>query len=347
VRVGILKPDHLGDMVLAAPAIAALRHRFAHLTLFCHPKNIRLAEHLFPGLRAFAMYLPHLDKEHGTDTSVRQRVELLRREVDFLICLRWDGQIDRLLTVPEIEFYTPAAEDPRSHVTVDQRALISPFTGSYEILDSYVYTHCPPVDKRPSQLGSVGLCISAGFPLNAWPLCHWLDLACLLHQRGTHIVLVGGPAEIGRLHVLEEALAERLGYRPTTIVGRNDFATTLQQLHRLVDLVVATDSGTAHLAALVRPVVSLFGGSPWQKFAPLGRFNAILSRRYPCSPCRQFNRVEANTCHTQECLTNLLPGQVVSCLMAYLEGQDFARGALLNGVWMTAAPWSHTGLLAA
>jgi ADP-heptose:LPS heptosyltransferase len=67
-----------------------------------------------------------------------------------------------------------------------------------------------------------------------------------------------------------------LGYRPPVIIGGDNFASTLHRLQRLVDLVVATDSGTAHLAALVRPVISLFGGSPWQRFAPLGRFNAVL-----------------------------------------------------------------------
>jgi hypothetical protein len=170
VRVGILKPDHLGDLVLAAPAIAALRRRFAHLVLFCHPKNLCLAEHLFPGLRASPMYLPHLDKEHGTDTSVRQRVDLLRREVDLLICLRWDGQIAHLLTIPEVEFYTPGADSRTTHVTVEQRDLVAPFTGSYDILDSYRCPGLSPVPKRPSDLTSVGLCISAGFRLNSWPL---------------------------------------------------------------------------------------------------------------------------------------------------------------------------------
>src|SRR5437588_288916 len=83
--------------ILAAPAIAALRRRFSHVTLFCHPQNLPLAEHLFPGLRALPVYLPHLDKEHGTDTQARERIELLRREVDLLICLRWDVQIQHLL----------------------------------------------------------------------------------------------------------------------------------------------------------------------------------------------------------------------------------------------------------
>jgi len=347
VRVGVLKPDHLGDMVLAAPALAALERRFARLTLFCHPKNLRLANHLFPSQRALPLYLPHLDKEYRADTSGRQRVDLLRREIDLLICLRWDGQIDHLLTIPEIEFYMPGPAGPISHVSVDQRDLVCPFTGSYDILDSYVYPGFPPLEQRPMHVTRVGLCISAGFRLNSWPMCHWLGLAERLQKHGIHVVLIGGPAEAARLQVLQEALMDSLGYRPSVIIGSNDFGATLRAIHDLVDLVIATDSGTAHLAALARPVISLFGGSPWQKFAPLGRFNAILSRRYPCSPCRQFNRVEANTCHTQECLTNLRPEQVFACLRAYLEGQDFSRETCLHGVWVTEAPWSTTEALAA
>src|SRR5208337_3071597 len=84
-------------------------------------------------------------------------------------------------------------------------------------------------------------------------------------------------------------------------------------------------------------------GSPWQRFAPLGRHNIILSRRYPCSPCNQFNRMQINTCHTQECLTNLTPAQVDACLEAYEAGADFSRGFQLDGLWITQAPWLAEG----
>jgi heptosyltransferase-2 len=347
VRVGILKPDHLGDLILAAPAIANLQRRFRSLTLFCQPKNLPLAAHLFPGLRARPMDLPHLDKERRGDPHPKARLEMLRREVDLLICLRWDGQIERLLTIPEVEYHARDPADLETHVAVEHRLLLSPFTGPYDILESYIYPHCPPLEMRPTQLRAVALCISAGFHLNAWPLFHWLGLAERLYRGGTEVVLLGGPSEVTRLHMLAGALEDGVGYRPRTIVGGSDFGAVLQEIHQCVDLVVATDSGTAHLAALVRPVVSLFGGSPWRRFAPLGRFNAILCRRYPCSPCQQFNRATVNTCYTQECLANLSPDQVYICLRAYLEGCDFSGGMQLNGVWMTQAPWSDTKAVAA
>jgi ADP-heptose:LPS heptosyltransferase len=120
----------------------------------------------------------------------------------------------------------------------------------------------------------------------------------------------------------------------------------LQALAESVDLIVATDSGTAHLASLVRPIVSLFGGSPWRRFAPLGRYNVILSRRYPCSPCYQFMRNAFNLCHTQECLNNLFPEQVEACLAAYLAGVDVSTATPVEGVWMARAPWAENVLAA-
>jgi ADP-heptose:LPS heptosyltransferase len=347
VRVGILKPDHLGDLILSAPAIAALRRRFTDLTLLCHPKNVPLADHLFPSLRTLPMLLPHLDKERGRDVGDRERLRILREEIDFLICLRWDGQLDLLLDTPDIERHAPALGAHERHVAAEHRDLLAPLTGTYDILDSYLYPGCEPTRERPSRLRAVALCISAGFHLNAWPLCHWLGIAERLHADGIRIVLLGGPAEAGRLNIIGEALQTSIGYSPHTIIGGNDFGVTLRCLHGLADLVIATDSGTAHLAALVRPVLSLFGGSPWQRFAPVGRFNAVLSRRYPCSPCQQFSRSTVNTCHTQECLTNLTPDQVYQCLTAYLDGLDLSSGPNVAGIWMTQAPWNESQAVAA
>src|SRR5262249_27574461 len=92
-----------------------------------------------------------------------------------------------------------------------------------------------------------------------------------------------------------------------------------------------------------RPVLSLFGGSPWRRFAPPGPINAIVTRQLPCSPCPQFDRRIMNTCVTRECLTNLFPEQVEVCLEAYLEGRATVRPRLLRGVWLARAPWESSG----
>lgn len=348
MRVGILKPDHLGDLVLSAPAVAALRRRFADVLLLCHPKNVGLAQHLFPGLAVQPVLFPHLDKDRSSGSGPPAGLhDALRQGVDLLVCLRWDGHIEAAVRALDLDSRLVCANSNDMHVTVEHRLVVQPYTGSYDILTSYVYPQGPSLTERPRQLKAVGLCIAAGFHLNAWPLSHWLDLAKCLDRRGTEAVLLGGPAESSRLRVLAVAIRDALGYSPKVVIGGGDFGATLRTLTELVDLIVATDSGTAHLAALVRPIVSLFGGSPWRRFAPLGRFNLVLSRRYPCSPCYQFMRNAFNLCHTQECLNNLFPEQVERCLDAYLEGRDLRTPVEVEGVWLTQAPWNHAEPLAA
>jgi ADP-heptose:LPS heptosyltransferase len=347
MRVGILKPDHLGDLVLAAPALAALRRRFSELTLFCHPKNIGLAAHLFPGLATAPILLPHLDKDRGRQAQLQESIRFLRSNIDLLICLRWDADCQRLLTFPELEYHVPGLETEERHVAALHRDLVGPFAGRYDIVSSYVYAGCTPSRLRPREVSAVGLCISAGFHLNAWPLNHWLGLSKLLDGDGIRVLLLGGPQEAAKLRVLATAIRDALGYDPRLVEGGKEFDHTVRTLHAETDLVIATDSGSGHLAALARPVLSLFGGSPYVRFAPVGRHNAILCRRLRCSPCIQFYHLSANTCHTQECLSNLMPEQVHACLHAYLAGIDLSGDPVVEGVFMSQAPWDKQPSFAA
>jgi heptosyltransferase-2 len=334
-KVGILKPDHLGDMVLAVPAIAALRRRFADSELFCQPRTQPLAEHLFPALRCRAITFPHLDKERRLPREYNP-VLALRGEVDLLVSLRWDATMGRLLEESEIEHLASGEECFETHVTIEHRRVVQQLTGPYDLLHSYSYEGRA---SDPSAIQMVGLCISAGFPLNAWPLNHWLQLGERLHERGFRISLIGGPAESARLRVLGDALGGAIGYAPVCVVGGSDFGIFLRRVAAAADLVVATDSGTAHLAALVRPVISLFGGTPWRRYAPLGHGNLVISRREACSPCRQFDRTSISSCTTQECLVNLFPNDVLQCLERYLA-EELPPGMMREGrVWMLRAPW--------
>jgi heptosyltransferase-2 len=297
--------------------------------------NLTLAGHLFPGLDARPLLLPHLDKDRSLhDDALHAAARALRESFDFLIALRGDEYIQRLLDQTELEHCSPGSARLDVHVALEHRATIFPFTGEYDLYSSFSYAHgCPSRDHLPS-IRRVGLCISAGFHLNAWPLAHWMDLAVRLHRREIGIVLIGGPVEKVRLKILTESLADSLGYRPNCLVGGNDFGRFLRSVADSTDLVIATDSGTAHLASLVRPILSLFGGSPWRRFAPLGRQNAIVTREYHCSPCCQFRHHIANICHSQECLVNLFPEQVERCLAAHAQGAHLPGGQWIDGVWL-------------
>jgi heptosyltransferase-2 len=341
MKAGILKPDHLGDLVLAAPAIAALRRHIGDPVLLCHPRAIPLAAHLFPGLNCEPIAFAHLDKDRKLPLDHNPLLELGQR-FDVLISLRWDGRMAKLFTEAGIDCCASGEENFGTHVTVEQRSVVAPFTGPYDLLTSYSYEASSSLES-PRSVRRIGLCIAAGFSLNAWPLNHWLSLAEMLDDRGFEIALIGGPAERVRLRVLADSLGRTIGRNPRCLVGTNAFGPFLQEVAGAVDLVIATDSGTAHLASLVRPVISLFGGSPWRRYAPLGRHNVVLSRLEACSPCRQFDRTSVSTCHSQECLNLLTPAEVLHCLELYLEGEPRSHRFGQGRVWMLRAPWDVDG----
>jgi heptosyltransferase-2 len=335
MRVAILKPDHLGDLVLAAPAIAALQRRFDDLTLLCHPGSEGLAHHLFPGLPLQPILFPHLDRNCRTPMHARPLLSM-RDEFDLFICLRWDACIRRHLNEAAVTYQACDLDDLDVHVTLEHRQAVEPWTGPYDLLASFRYPAGSRELRRPVE--RIGLCIAAGFSHNAWPLNHWLELAERLMGRGMEIVWIGGPSETNRLRALVEADAPS-GNRPQILVGNENFGRFLQKLAKSVDLVIATDSGTAHLASLVRPVLSLFGGSPWRRFAPLGPCNAIVTRQLPCSPCPQFDRNLVNTCVSRECLVGLTPAQVESCLDDFLARKSGHRPRRVGEAWLARAPW--------
>src|SRR5262249_46208618 len=135
---------------------------------------------------------------------------------------------------------------------------------------------------RPPQ--SVGLCIAAGFFANSWPAAHWVALGRQLAARGHRLSVICGPSETEQAQLIARAigLADR-----AVIRGDDDHPGFLARVAEL-DWVIASDGGTAHLCSLVSPVLSIFGGSPFRRYAPFGRWNRLLTLELPCSPCCQY-----------------------------------------------------------
>jgi heptosyltransferase-2 len=166
------------------------------------------------------------------------------------------------------------------------------------------------------------LCISAGYPTNRWANTHWLKLARLIAKRGIALTLIGGPGEGRDLRLISANLVD---VRHKILEGGSDFGRFFDGLHD-IDLVIASDGGTAHLCSMKKPVLSVFGSSPWRRFAPFGWNNVVITRNLVCSPCVQFSTQEINGCLTRECMAGITPEAVLA--VATSNGLDFsmARG---------------------
>ena len=313
LKVAILKPDHLGDLVLSVPAIRAIRSRHSDVTLFVAPGSIGLARFLFPDIDDIrGVAFSHLSRTPiaGTDPVAFARI---LDDFDLLFCLR-DDRVMRVIADHLGIAHVMASGGHLTHETAIQRRAVAPVLGAYSRGEKFsaapIFWVAPP--------RHVGLCIAAGFPTNRWPNSHWLDLASRLAGRDMYLSLIGGPDERDDLRLLSLLLAA-VPHR--VIVGGSQFQHFLDALDT-IDVVVATDGGTAHLCSLRKPVCSLFGSSPWRRYAPFGGDNIVITRDEVCSPCLQFSTEAINGCLSRECTALLSPRQVANVLCS--DGIDFS-----------------------
>ena len=302
MRIAVVKPDHLGDLVLAAPAIRAVRSRYADVSLFVSSRNLGLARLLFGNIELRPLDLPHLSKTSGDD-----RADMDFAEFDLVLFLRNDQVLNPAsaeLLCKDFIFF-PARED--YHQTLLDYMVASRVVGAYDIdAEFYVGDGAALRQKAARAPRAIGLCVAAGFHANAWPAAHWVELGRRLQAGGYRVAVVCGPSEATLAGVIARALG--LGER-AVIRGGDDFSAFLGRVGEL-DWVVASDGGTAHLCSLEVPVLSIFGGSPFRRYAPFGRWNRLLTQELPCSPCCQYMSRAINGCLSTECLVSITPGQV-------------------------------------
>ena len=125
----------------------------------------------------------------------------------------------------------------------------------------------------------LGLVPGAGGRHKCWPRQRYVELAQAELKRGLRIAFILGPEEEGWLEELREAVPQALFPLQDARVAKEIAASPLLTLalgERLA-LALANDCGTAHmLAAAGCPLVSLFGPSSADKFAPLAPDLTIL-----------------------------------------------------------------------
>lgn len=304
MNVAIIKPDHLGDLILASPAIRAAQKHFGDITLYVGDSTRPLASFLFPDIEIRAANFPHLARQRVPELdSGRLSSEL--NAFDIILWLRNDSHISELsksVRVPQ-HFSSP---DHRFHESWHHKQVLLQFIPNYSRTQLF---SARPI-QWPRKIEKVGLSISAGFPTNRWPNIYWLELATSLIRSGIHVTLIGGPNEQYDLRLLSRCLS---ALPHSILVGSHDFKIFQESLDNL-DLVVASDSGTAHICSLRKPILSIFGSSPWRRFAPFGHYNVVLTRNLACSPCVQFSSEEVNGCMTRECLIDISSEVVLKAL---------------------------------
>ena len=141
-------------------------------------------------------------------------------------------------------------------------------------------------------------------PLRRWPVERFVELARRLIDRypEVRVGMIGAPSEATSV----TTLVKQVGLRGCfNLAGR----TTLEQLLAIYEeasVLVTTDSGPAHFAALTGiDVVTLFGPEHPKLFAACTPRNHIFWERIACSPCVSAFNNRTSPCRDNVCMQRI------------------------------------------
>lgn len=316
-RILLVRPDHLGDVLLTTPAIRAFRaaHPHTEIHALVGPWSATALVN-FPEIDRI-LTLPFPGFGRNTKISWRSPYQLAWNSANQLrrigyssaIIFRpdhwWGAMLTYLAGIPDrvgydlpdiAPFLSYKVQHQHEHAVVQNLRLVEGWTGHIDskniLLDfpvddndqSYIGGYLQEWGVRP---GQDLICIhpGSGAEVKQWPEENWAAVAdALADQLDAVIVITGGAHE---LH-----LAKRVAAIMKTRVCLMAGDTNLGQLAALfsrAQLVLGSDSGPLHLAAAVgTPTVALFGPADPDEFGTWGnpQKNVILTGSIGCRPCR-------------------------------------------------------------
>jgi len=297
----VIKTGALGDIVIARPAIEAIRdhHPGAAITVLTTPAYAALVA-LIPEIRVTAFH------RKGWIHACRLRRWLRASRFDVAYDLQgsrharraadWSGapvlhrlpperpaehacaRLGRLLRDAGL---TPPAVPPRWPAPAEARSRMADWMAAQGF--------------DPQRLVLVHAGTSRRWPTKRWPPAHFAALARRLAGDGMQIAWIGGPDDAA----LNRRLVKAAG---TGTVATLDIPCLLALAERAC-LGIGNDSGPMHLmAAAGLPVYGLFGPTDWRRSHAVGQRDRALHIDVDCGPC---HRRRCPRRHRHRCMTDL------------------------------------------
>ncbi len=341
----VLKPCCLGDVLMATPAVAALRRHYprAHLAFAVGRHARRMVEGN-----------PHIDEivdcgrvGDGSPPSPREYLALARalRARRFDLCFVLDrGPLLTLLPwlagVPHrvgldsggrgFSLTIKVRPQPDRHevevyLDILREVGINPGLPGLEFYPT-AEERAWATNALPRQPGARWVALHAaggdnpGMSLHAkrwWPE-RFAALGDLLLARGARLVLVGSPAEQPVSALVLSLLATPEDREPGKVLdltGQTSIGSLAALLERC-QLYVGNDAGPTHLAAAMgTPAIAIFGPSDSTLYAPYSPVGVALHHRPYCSPCLRHGIYR----FVPNCVLQCLAGTTPSAVLAAAE----------------------------
>ena len=332
MKILILKPSSLGDVVQALPVLRLLKLAHPSAVIFWWIDS-RLAP-LLEGDRDLDWVVPW--ERRGWDSVRRWR--LLRSEILWLRDQNFDLVIDLQCLARSGMFawlangqFLVGLDEPREGAR-----------GFYDLIVSRASFHTHAVDWYLSVLPHLGVPVHKNFTWlparpavaatlqDKWnvadrrwlilqPGGRWLNkrwpaekFATLVRSLAAtfpeiHFAVLGGADELGLGREIAAAAPERC----LNLCGEISLQEMVEWI-RLSELMVTNDTGPMHVAAaLGKPVVALFGPTEPRRTGPYGQVEQALHPPLSCAPCMKPTCANPNQL---ECLRLISPAAVAAAV---------------------------------
>lgn len=147
-----------------------------------------------------------------------------------------------------------------------------------------------------------------------WPVEHFAELTRRLaaEYADVRFAVLGGKDD----QELAEKVCRAVPDRCLNLAGQTSLPEMIEWLRRC-DLMVTNDTGPMHVAAaLGKPVIGVFGPTEPRRTGPYGQLQRVVQHRLPCVPCLKSRCAWPQPV---ECLTALMPANILAAVCRELE----------------------------
>jgi len=348
VKILIVKPSSLGDVIHALPTVNLLRRHFFHAKI-SWLINDALAD-ILNECPLVDEVISFRRRRWGQPQRVGEFIgflsDLRHRQFDLVVDLQGllrSGAITRMTGAKRRvglsdaregarHFYNDIVKIPTPHMhAVDRYLLASQHLNAGREPVQFPLGHPKAARDAVDQLlGGDGRFIavnpSARWESKLWAEKSFGELAALVVKEfpETKLIFIGGAEDRARVESVAQA-SRLLPDQFINAAGRTSLSELTELLRRCAAL-VTNDSGPMHIAAAVdTPVVALFGATDPALTGPYshgGIHHKVLRSGIPCSPC-----LKPRCHHTprMECMTKIEPQQVLRELQSALKTHHVAQ----------------------
>jgi heptosyltransferase-1 len=316
MRILIIKPSSLGDVVHALPTVNLIRRKFpdAHITWLINDSLVSLLQHspvideLLPFERERFRSLWQLPRFSKFLSMLREKRFDVVVDLQGLLrsgLMSWGTHAPRRIGLSDARegalfFYNEIVQVPRTHAV--ERYLRA---AQHLKCDSGPIEFPLGVSSEIKREGLIGVNPSARWTTKLWGNDKFAELVRRLPRE--RVVLTGSTGE------REEVGKIAQGCR--NLAGETDLFQ-LAELYRRCAVVITNDSGPMHVAAAVgTPVVGIFGPTDPLLTGPYGKEHVVLRADIPCSPCLKDHCT--NKIH-MECMKLITVDQVLAGAKGFL-----------------------------